>query len=105
SQLKYYQNQRASQGKTISNGWVFYTFKEKFGVEPRGFHDTPQELTPEVNNFIRHKQIAWAKSRKKAEQVQPSRNEQQEMNLEVARQKVSDIREKLGIQPHQGGTL
>ncbi|MDE1493038.1 DEAD/DEAH box helicase, partial [Xenorhabdus bovienii] len=29
SQLKYYQNQRASQGKTISNGWVFYTFKEK----------------------------------------------------------------------------
>ncbi len=62
-------------------------------------------MIPEVNNFIRHKQIAWAKSRKKAEQVQPSRNEQQEMNLEVARQKVSDIREKLGIQPHQGGTL
>ncbi|MDC9622116.1 DEAD/DEAH box helicase [Xenorhabdus sp. XENO-7] len=105
SQLRYYQNQRASQGKTISNGWVFYTFKEKFGVEPRGFHDTPQEMTPEVNNFIRHKQIAFAKSRKKAEQVQPSSNEQQEMRLEVAHQKVSDIREKLGIQPHQGDML
>ncbi len=105
SQLKYYQNQCASQGKTISNGWVFYTFKEKFGVEPRGFHDTPQELTPEVNNFIRHKQIAFAKSRKKAEQVQPSSNEQQEMRFEVTRQKVSDIREKLGRSSHQGGRL
>ncbi|MGJ0639156.1 DEAD/DEAH box helicase family protein [Xenorhabdus bovienii] len=102
SQLKYYQNQRASQGKTISNGWVFYTFKDKFGVEPQGFHDTPQEMTPEVNNFIRHKQIAWAKSRKKAEQ---SSNEQQEMRLEVAHQKVRDIREALGRPSHQGGTL
>ncbi|MCP9270464.1 ATP-dependent helicase, partial [Xenorhabdus sp. XENO-1] len=101
----YYQNQRASQGKTISNGWIFYTFKEKFGVKPQGFHDTPQEITPEVNNFIRHKQIAFAKSRKKAEQVQPSGNEQQEMRLEVAHQKVRDIREKLGIQPHQGDML
>ncbi len=99
SQLKYYQNQRAAQGKTISNGWVFYTFKEKFGVEPRGCHDTPQELTPEVSNFIKHKQIAWAKSRKKAGQPQ-----QKEMRLEVAQQKVRDIRDQLSIQPHQGGT-
>ncbi|MBD1227694.1 DEAD/DEAH box helicase [Xenorhabdus griffiniae] len=70
SQLKYYQNQRASQGKILSDGWVSNTFKDKFGVWPRGFHDTPQELTPEVNNFIRHKQIAWAKSRKRVEQPQ-----------------------------------
>ncbi|CDG91384.1 conserved hypothetical protein [Xenorhabdus bovienii str. feltiae Florida] len=62
-------------------------------------------MTLEVNNFIRHKQIAFAKSRKKAEQVQPSSNEQQEMHLEVAHQKVRDIREKLGIQPHQGDML
>ncbi|MDC9591499.1 DEAD/DEAH box helicase [Xenorhabdus sp. XENO-10] len=104
SQLKYYQNQRASQGKAISNGWVFYTFKEKFGVEPRGLHDIPQELTPEVNNFIKHKQIAWAKSRKKSEQVQPPSHEQQAMRLEVARQKVRDIRDQLSIQPYQGDT-
>ncbi|MDC9596486.1 DEAD/DEAH box helicase [Xenorhabdus anantnagensis] len=104
SQLKCYQNQRASQGKTVSDGWVSNTFKDKFGVWPRGFHDTPQELTPEVNNFIKHKQIAWVKSRKKAEQKQPSSHEQQEMRLEVAHQKVRDIREKLGIQPHQGDT-
>ncbi|PHM22123.1 DEAD/DEAH box helicase [Xenorhabdus ehlersii] len=101
SQLKYYQNQRASQGKTISDGWVSNTFKDKFGVWPRGFHDTPQELTPEVSNFIKHKQIAWAKSRKKAERTQ---QEQQEMRLEVAHQKVRDIREKLGRPSHQGGT-
>ncbi|WP_038218138.1 helicase-related protein, partial [Xenorhabdus bovienii] len=105
SQLKYYQNQRASQGKAISDGWVSNTFKDKFGAYPRGLHDTPQELTPEVNNFIKHKQIAFAKSRKKAEQVQPSSNEQQEMCLEVAHQKVRDIREALGRPSHQGGTL
>ncbi|MGJ0639435.1 DEAD/DEAH box helicase family protein [Xenorhabdus bovienii] len=105
SQLRYYQNQRASQGKAISDGWVSNTFKDKFGAYPRGLHDTPQELTPEVSNFIRHKQISFAKSRKKAEQVQPSRNEQQEMNLEVARQKVSGIREKLGRSSHQGDRL
>ncbi|MDC9591428.1 ATP-dependent helicase [Xenorhabdus sp. XENO-10] len=104
SQLKYYQNQRASQGKAISNGWVFYTFKEKFGIEPRGLHDRPQEITPEVNNFIKHKQIAWAKSRKKPEQVQPSSHEQQAMRLEVARQKVRDIREQLGTSAYQGDT-
>ncbi|OKO99356.1 DEAD/DEAH box helicase [Xenorhabdus eapokensis] len=102
SQLKYYQNQRASQGKTISDGWVSNTFKDKFGVWPRGFHDTPQELTPEVNNFIKHKQIAWAKSRKKAEQAPPSSDDQQEMRLEVAQRKVSDIRERLGMSSSQG---
>ncbi|PHM68327.1 DEAD/DEAH box helicase [Xenorhabdus kozodoii] len=105
SQLKYYQNQRASQGKAISDGWVSNTFKDKFGAYPRGLHDTPQELTPEVSNFIKHKQIAFAKSRKKAEQVQPSSNEQQEMRLEVAHQKVRDIREKLGRPSHQGDRL
>ncbi|SFO10818.1 hypothetical protein [Xenorhabdus japonica] len=103
SQLKYYQNQRASQGKAISDGWVSNTFKDKFGVEPRGLYDTPQELTPEVNNFIKHKQIAWAKSRKKSEQTQQSRHEQQAMRLEVARQKVRDIREQLGTSAYQGG--
>ncbi|KMJ44363.1 helicase [Xenorhabdus khoisanae] len=102
SQLKYYQNQRASQGKAVSDGWVSNTFKDKFGIWPRGFHDTPQELTPEVNNFIKHKQIAWAKSRKKAKQ--PSSHEQQGLNLEVARHKVREIREKLGAPSYQGDT-
>ncbi|MBI6547817.1 DEAD/DEAH box helicase [Xenorhabdus lircayensis] len=102
SQLKYYQNQRATQGKFLSDWWVKYTFKEKFGDLPRGLHDTPQELTPEVNNFIRHKQIAWAKSRKKAEQ--PSSQEQQEMPLEITRQKVRKLRENLSTPSQQGDT-
>ncbi|QTL40993.1 ATP-dependent helicase [Xenorhabdus budapestensis] len=105
SQLKYYQNQRASQGKILSDGWVGNTFKDKFGVYPRGLHDTPQELTPEVNNFIKHKQIAWAKSRKKTEQVQPSSNKQQEMRLEVARGKVREIRKQLDTPLYQGEAL
>ncbi|MBI6550144.1 DEAD/DEAH box helicase [Xenorhabdus lircayensis] len=102
SQLKYYQNQRATQGKVISDGWVFHTFREKFGVPPNGLHGTPQELTPEVSNFIRHKQIAWAKSRKKAEQ--PSSHEQQEMRLESACQKVRKLRESLSTSSQQGDT-
>ncbi|WP_416777869.1 DEAD/DEAH box helicase [Xenorhabdus budapestensis] len=105
SQLKYYQNQRASQGKILSDGWVGNTFKDKFGVYPHGLHDTLQELTPEVSNFIKHKQIAWAKSRKKTEQVQPSSNEQQEMRLEVARGKVREIRKQLDTPFYQGEAL
>ncbi|MBD2782588.1 DEAD/DEAH box helicase, partial [Xenorhabdus szentirmaii] len=104
SQLKYYQNQRASQGKVFSDGWVSNTFKDKFGVWPRGLHDRPQELTPEVNNFIKHKQIAWAKSRKKAEPTQSPSNEQQEMHVEIARHKIQEMRENLSLLSHQGDT-
>ncbi|PHM31315.1 DEAD/DEAH box helicase [Xenorhabdus innexi] len=97
SQLKYYQNQRASQGKVLSDWWVKYTFKEKFGDLPRGLHDRPQELTPEVNNFIKHKQIAWAKSRKKTEQAP-----KEPPTPEVIQSRLSDIRERFGI--NQGET-
>ncbi|WOQ75543.1 DEAD/DEAH box helicase family protein [Proteus mirabilis] len=87
SQLKYYQNQRATQGKPISDGWVSNTFKDKFGVWPQGFHNTPQEITPEVSNFIKYKQIAFAKSRKKAQ-----------INIQ-------NLRTQISHQPQQGGLL
>lgn len=87
SQLKYYQNQRATQGKPISDGWVANTFKDKFGVWPQGFHNTPQEITPEVSNFIKYKQIAFAKSRKKAQ-----------VNIQ-------NLRTQISHQPQQGGLL
>ena len=87
SQLKYYQNQRATQGKPISDGWVSNTFKDKFGVWPQGFHNTPQEITPEVSNFIKYKQIAFAKSRKKAQ-----------VNIQ-------NLRTQISHQPQQGGLL
>lgn len=66
SQLKYYQNVRAVEGKPISDGWVGHTFKEKFGVFPYGLHSTPQEITPEVSNFIKHKRIRFVKGQQKA---------------------------------------
>lgn len=65
SQIKFYQKQRESTGKSISDGWCAHTFKKKFGVWPKGLHDTPIEMSPEVSNFIRSKQIAWAKTQQK----------------------------------------
>ncbi|MGV3346383.1 DEAD/DEAH box helicase family protein [Enterobacteriaceae bacterium LUAb1] len=65
SQIIFYQKQRDSAGKPVSDGWCSHTFKKKFGVWPRNLHDTPAEITPEVSNFIRSKQIAWAKIQQK----------------------------------------
>ncbi|STW28184.1 putative helicase [Klebsiella michiganensis] len=38
---------------------------KKFSVWPRGLHHTPQQITPEVTNFIKSKQIAFAKRKEK----------------------------------------
>lgn len=65
SQIKFYQRQRASLGKPLSDGWCSHLFRDKFGIWPRNLHDTPIEITPEVSNFIRSKQIAWAKAQEK----------------------------------------
>nr|ELR5039292.1 DEAD/DEAH box helicase [Providencia stuartii]ELR5082479.1 DEAD/DEAH box helicase [Providencia stuartii] len=86
SQLKYYQNIRATEGKPLSDGWVANTYKEKFGCFPRGMHDMPQELTPEVSNYIKHKQIKYVKARQKlSAQIKEVRtkldNQQQQESL------------------------
>lgn len=74
SQIKFYQLQRASQGKKpVSNGWCAHTFREKFGEWPDGLNDCPRELTPEVSNYIKHKLIRYAKGRAK----QPAQHVQQ----------------------------
>ncbi|MDB6374913.1 DEAD/DEAH box helicase [Photorhabdus bodei] len=65
SQIKYYQRQRANQGKPISDGWCAHTFRSKFSEYPNGLHDHPVEITPEVNNFIKWKLISWIKSQEK----------------------------------------
>lgn len=72
SQLLYYINQRATQGKPISPGWAAHIYKNKFGTWPTGLHDTPQELTPVVSNYIRYRQIAFGKSRRKNEKNKPT---------------------------------
>ncbi|AIU73628.1 helicase [Hafnia alvei FB1] len=71
SQIKFYQRQRAAQGKPVSDGWCAHTFKDKFGTWPNGLQDYPMEITPEVNNYIKWKQIAFAKGREKSKSTEP----------------------------------
>lgn len=62
-QLIGYQMQKAREGKTISDGFIAHTYRDKTGVWPKGMPRTPLEPGPEVINFIKHKQIKFAKSR------------------------------------------
>ncbi|MEG2114479.1 MAG: DEAD/DEAH box helicase [Hafnia sp.] len=71
SQIKFYQRQRAAQGKPVSDGWCAHTFKDKFGTWPNGLQDYPMDITPEVNNYIKWKQIAFAKGREKSKSTEP----------------------------------
>lgn len=66
SQIKCFQNQRISMGKPLSDGWCAHTFREKFGVWPKGLSNHLQEPTPEVSNYIRHKFVRFAKDQEKA---------------------------------------
>lgn len=63
SQLLHYQKMRALQGKPLSDAWCLHMYRQKFGVWPKGLHYTPKELSPEVENYIRSRQIAYAKSK------------------------------------------
>lgn len=62
-QLKAVQAQRGRK-----DGWVGNTFRDIFGVWPRGFSDAPREPSNDLLSFIRHKDIAFAKRRKDAQQ-------------------------------------
>ncbi|WON77811.1 DEAD/DEAH box helicase [Serratia sp. UGAL515B_01] len=66
SQIKFYQRQRASMGKPVSDGWCSHTFRDKFGEWPNNLSDFPMEITPEVSSYIKHKLIKFAKGREKS---------------------------------------
>lgn len=57
------QHIRASGGK--SSGWAAHTYKDKFGVWPRGLDDTSGECPQEVWNFVKAKAIRFANSKDK----------------------------------------
>lgn len=65
SQIKFYQRQRSSMGKPVSDGWCSHTFHDKFSEWPNGLSDFPMEITPKVNSYIKHKRISFAKGREK----------------------------------------
>ena len=95
SQIKFYQKQRESLGKTpVSDGWCKHTFHERFGEWPRGMSDYPMDLTPTVSNFIKHKQIAFAKG--KAKRQQEVETEPATSRLRQAQKTINEIRQQLG---------
>ncbi|MEY0256267.1 DEAD/DEAH box helicase family protein [Morganella morganii] len=101
SQLLYYRNARAAQGKVMNPKWVDNTYRDKFGTWPRGLHCTPQEITPVVSNFIRHKQIQWAKSCQKGDAKSA-------VQAEVKREpenRADNVRRLLAAKPVQQGSL
>lgn len=52
------------QQRGYKAGWVYWQYKTKFGAEPpRGLHVVPKEPSREVSNWVRSRQIAYAKSR------------------------------------------
>lgn len=50
--------------KGYSDGWAAHTYKEKFGVWPRGLSDVRTSAPDDVVSFITHLNIKKAKSRK-----------------------------------------
>lgn len=69
SQIKFYQRQRASLGRPVSDGWCAHTFREKFGEWPDGLSSFPMEISPEVSNYIKHKLIRFAKGRQRTQRT------------------------------------
>jgi hypothetical protein len=63
--LKGWQLKREYNGKETKDGRVAHIYREKFGVWPKGLDSRPLEPTPEVLNFIKSRNIAYAKAKKK----------------------------------------
>ena len=64
-QLKGYQLLRKEAGKVIKDGWVNHTYKEMVGEWPNGISFVIQQPEAQVLGWIKHKNIKYAKSRRK----------------------------------------
>ena len=60
SELLYYANQRA-----YNPHWASHKYREKFGVWPRGLYETTAYPSPTTLSWIKAKNIAFAKSKRK----------------------------------------
>lgn len=58
-----YQKERAISGKPVSDGYVSHLYKSRFGVWPKGLHKTPKVPSHSTRNYIKSRQIAFAKSK------------------------------------------
>ena len=80
-------------GKSLSAMRCSHTFRERFGVWPNGLSDYPMDITPTVSNFIKHKQISFAKQREKnsaCKSRQKSSRTRQEFNRRLIASVISD---------------
>jgi hypothetical protein len=51
--------------RNYNQHWASHKYREKFGVWPKGLTDLALPPTLKTMNWIRHKNIAWAKRRDK----------------------------------------
>lgn len=65
-QLLGYQREKAAEGKVISDGYLAHTYRDWAGVWPRGMPNHPAPCGVEVRNFIKHKNIKFAKGKARA---------------------------------------
>lgn len=56
-------NQKIYKGKEYNEGYIAHLYKSKFGVFPKGLHKSPKEPQKTTTNYIRSRQIAFAKSK------------------------------------------
>jgi alpha-amylase/alpha-mannosidase (GH57 family) len=57
-----------AQLRNYQSGWASHKYKEKFGVWPRGLDETPISPSLKTVNWIKHKNISWAKKQQRARQ-------------------------------------
>ena len=55
-----------AQERGYNHGWAFHKYKEKFKVEPKMAKPDPVMASLEVSNWVRSRQIAFAKAKKHA---------------------------------------
>lgn len=61
SELLGWQKERILHGKKASDGYIAHIYKSKFGVWPRLLDKKARGCTPSTRNYIRSRQIAYAK--------------------------------------------
>ena len=50
--------------RSYNPNWASHKYKEKFGVWPKGLSDTSAAISATTASWIKHRNIAWAKSRR-----------------------------------------
>lgn len=56
-----------ARDRGYKDGWAANQYRQKMGVWPRGLVDAPVPPAPEISNWVKSRQIAWAKAKAKNE--------------------------------------